>query len=264
MRVAHERRPAVLAGLLLLSFPLTLAGCIDDDRWDEAPVRLAVYGDSFTRGAAERPEVDWVVGVDPQFRSVLTRMRSVHEDAAAWNGAEDGARWRDLASRVESGRRDAQFVVVFLGLNDVCMGGFQESSFLWHVREGLERIREAHPGAVVTVLAVPEVTSYRALHAQVPQSRDLWSNTDYCRDALAPDASQRSIERARSRVASANRILESESDRQGFLFGEATLWPGFGLQDLSPHDYFHPNVRGEGRLAESVWSELAPLVHASR
>lgn len=254
-----------LAGAIVAS-----SGCLSGSTgaaWKAASLRLVAYGDSFTAGQyGEVHDRSWATGTDPSVPSVLQRLRASDPSVAAYNGALNGARMRDLPREVGRGPGGGDLVLILMGLNDVCVDSprFDPAAFERDTRTGFDAVHGTHPDAAVVVFAVPDPTRFRDLHRGNPDAERYWSRMPYCSDALAPGASPQQVAQARARVLAADDVLLAAAFGHGFLYSNRTEWPGFTGSDVSSFDYFHPSSTGEARLAAAAWDGLLKDVSTAR
>jgi lysophospholipase L1-like esterase len=221
---------------------------------------LVAYGDSFTQafefGPGDQPQQSWATGTDPAVDSILLRLRAIHPLAQGENAAVSGARMESLPKQVASTRDGATLVLIFLGINDACWHEpTPPALFETQAQAGFDAVSKAHPGADVVVYAIPDLARLGDLNADDPKAIEFRNAIDYCKPFWAPkDPVERAL--ALARWDQLNDALRRQALEHGFFFSQATVWPDFAPDDLSPVDWFHPTRAGEARLAEAAWRDV--------
>jgi lysophospholipase L1-like esterase len=227
------------------------------------PFSVVVHGDSFTAaldpGRGDRREISWASGTEPGLPSIRQELQSVHPGARVENVAFSGARMRDVALQAERAGSGADLVLVFLGINDLCVDRSPQSheTFSSDARAAFDLIRARHPGARVVVFAVPDLWRLHELHLEERRALELWRQIpDYCPEFFNPVPGPAAFLLAHDRLEDTNAALRQAARDHGFAYSDATLWPGWGLADFSEADFFHPSLSGEARLAAALWPDI--------
>lgn len=244
---------------------LLLNGCVaapSPDGASSKPYSMVVHGDSFTAAldlerGGDRKEMSWASGTEPGMASILQRLQASRPETIAANVAFSGARMGDVSKQAANAPKDADLVLVFLGINDLCMGA-TDQTYAADAADAFELIADAHPSARVVVFAISDLWRLHELHLALPEALALWGqDTGYCPEFFNPAPGPLAASIASARLEPFNDALQQAADRAGFEFSTATLWPGWTIEDFAG-DYFHPDVSGESRLAAAAWPDVAP------
>ena len=190
--------------------------------------------------------------------------------------AESGADSFSLLEQAQGAvRRQANYVTLFMGHNDVCQDDFSDiptdETFESNVRGALEELRTGLP-AGATVYLIGLVDIYRLY--QLGEELDafgfldcdvLWATTLLniypCGTMLSPANSEADRLFTRSRNLAFNAILErlareysTEDEERYYAYSDAPAQLDFRAEDVSPFDCFHPSAEGQRILAEETWS----------
>ncbi|MET8230768.1 GDSL-type esterase/lipase family protein [Micromonospora sp. NPDC005298] len=237
------------------------------------PGGIAALGDSISTGFAsclvltscERNS--WSTGDGLRVRSHYRRLLDQDPEirGRAYNHARPGARADALEGQAKAAVRDrADYVTVLIGANDVCRGGVDAmtpvAEFRADVDRGLRALRTGRPKARVLVVSIPDL--YRLWEVGHGDSRAVraWRR-GVCPALLANATSTAPADRTR-RSAVRDRIdaYNDELVKACRAYGSRCRHDGgavhgvrFTLDMLNPLDWFHPNVSGQGRLAEVTW-----------
>lgn len=261
-----------VAGVVTLLAVVALSGCLaaagpGTSPSPAKPFTLAVYGDSFTTawepGVGDQMDINWATGTEPGQQSILQRLRREFPDAQASNVAVGGQRVRDLAEQDGKVIPDADVVMVWMGINDLCRGSPAEDlAFREEVRAAFDVLASTHPDGNVVIFSIPDLWRLHEEHLKRPETAKFWSfHKDYCGDFFNPPAHPLAEALAKARLDLLNDALRAEADAHGFTYSEAISWPGLSLEDFS-HDYFHPNASGERRIAAAAWPVAGAVARA--
>jgi lysophospholipase L1-like esterase len=246
------------------------------------PALVGAIGDSLTVAfdadarLGPQPEHSWVVGTaaDDGVVSHLERLRALgghpavivaaRPGAAIATAATQAATVLDAARALQGG--ETAYVTVELGANDLCGSSFADvtsvDAFRRAAAAAFELLQDGLPtGSHLLVLSVPDVVRLRALVAAVPAARRLHRQYRVCESVLGQDADP---DQLRDRIRHYNSVLSglcddldrSTVDCRHDIPGDParSLFDAtFDLRDLSPLDYFHPSLVGQGRIADATW-----------
>lgn len=171
--------------------------------------------------------------------------------------------------------REANYVTLFMGHNDVCQNDFadipSDTEFEANVRAALETLRMGLP-AGSTIYLIGLVDIYKLY--QLGEDLDafgfldcdvLWATTLLniypCGTMLSPANTEADRLFTRSRNLAFNTILRdlaSEYNRDDidryYAYTDAAERIEFAADDVSPFDCFHPSANGQRLLSEATWT----------
>ncbi|EEP74421.1 lipolytic enzyme [Micromonospora sp. ATCC 39149] len=237
------------------------------------PAVMAALGDSISTGFAsclmlsscERNS--WSTGdglrVDSHYQRLVDRNPKLR--GAAHNHAKPGARAAALAGQAEAAVRDrADYVTVLIGANDACRDDVDAmtpaATFRKQVDEGLRVLRTGRPKARVLVVSIPDL--HRLWEVGHTDSRAVRAWRQGVCPALLADATSTAPDdvarraKVRDRIDAYNAQLKSACRAYGSRCrydGGAVHRVRFTLDLVNALDWFHPNVAGQGRLADVTW-----------
>ncbi|MGW1061652.1 GDSL-type esterase/lipase family protein [Micromonospora rubida] len=237
------------------------------------PAAMAALGDSITAGfgsclmlsSCERNS--WSTGdglrVDSHYQRLLDRNPKLR--GKAYNHAVPGARAAALAGQAEAAVRDrADYVTVLIGANDVCRDDVDAmtpvATFRGEVDRALKVLRKGRPKARVLVVSIPDL--YRLWEVGHTDSRAVRAWRHGICPALLADATSTAPDdvarraRVRDRIDAYNTQLKAACRAHGSRCrydGGAVHRVRFTLDLVNALDWFHPNVAGQGRLADATW-----------
>jgi lysophospholipase L1-like esterase len=254
------------------------AGCTDGassegaaDERPPAPRVMAALGDSITRAAAacgqhgDCVETSWATGSAEDLDSHAQRL-DLDDAGSRHNLAVSGSRVAGLGRQVEAAVQERpDYVTVLMGANDACAadeaGMTPIEEYTTAFDTALDALVLALPEARILVLSVPDLARLWEVGQDRPDVRGVWESTGVCRSMLADptdmsSAAQDRRDRVRARVQAYNAAMEAACDRHAprcRYDRNAVFDHRFGLDDLSPVDYFHPSRRGQATLAQVAW-----------
>ncbi|MEO3780033.1 GDSL-type esterase/lipase family protein [Micromonospora sp. B11E3] len=238
-----------------------------------SPAVMVALGDSISTGfgsclmLTSCQRNSWSSGdglrVDSHYRRLLDRDPRIR--GKAYNHAAPGARAAALAGQAEAAVRDrADYVTVLIGANDVCRGGVEAmtpvATFRAEVDRGLRVLRRGRPKARVLVVSIPDL--YRLWQVGHTDSRALRAWRHGVCPALLADAASTAPDDVARRAAVRQRIDAYNAELRAACraYGSRCRHDGgavhrvrFSLDLVNALDWFHPNVAGQGRLAEVTW-----------
>ncbi|RKR91424.1 lysophospholipase L1-like esterase [Micromonospora pisi] len=239
----------------------------------DLPSAMAALGDSITTGfgtcivLSNCQRNSWSTGdglrVDSHYRRLLEANPAIRGNGH--NHASTGARARQLTDQATAAVADkADYVTVLIGANDACRSRIEDMTEVTAFRAELDRalgvLKKGRPKARVLVVSIPDL--YRLWEIGHPEAEVVraW-NRGICPALLAnptstaaADANRRSIFRAR--IGAYNKELAAACRAYGSRCrydGGAVHRVRFSLDMLNRLDYFHPDVDGQGKLAEVTW-----------
>lgn len=267
----RRRISALALAAAALAFPL--AGCASSSD-PNAVDSMGAMGDSISRGfdactfLQECPAASWTTGTDTAVNSHFRRL--LVKDGAiaghAYNVAKVGATSADLPAQATAlAARKPDYVTVLMGANDACSDSEASmtsvATFRSRIDSALDTVDKARPGTRVLVTSVPDLYRLWQVGHGDARARLVWS-AGFCHTMLdapsstAPaDAARR--QRVRDRVVAYNGALAAScAAHAGCRYDDGAVFANqFTLADLSPFDYFHPNVAGQRKLAAATWAK---------
>jgi hypothetical protein len=263
-----RRSIAACIVLVLASFGL-IASC------SVPPVQVIVStGDSITRGFdacglfTECPNVSYATGTDPRtasvYRQLLVSTPSLrgHE----YNDAEIGARASDLFGQLAlAAYQKADVVTVLIGANDACAQTVGQmtpvADFRANIESAFNYFFSQRPGAKLMLSSVPDLFRVWQVAHTSSRAQSIWKVAGLCPSLLADPTSNTQGDQLRRAFVSLqiqkyNTVLASVCKAHGGCRydGGAVNRYRFRLSELSPYDYFHPNVMGHRALAGLTWN----------
>ncbi|MCX5201398.1 SGNH/GDSL hydrolase family protein [Streptomyces sp. NBC_00237] len=239
--------------------------------WDRSPSSLVAVGDSITRGfdacsvLADCPEASWATGTQTSVNSLAVRLLGAKGAAErSWNLAVTGSRISDLPRQMErAAEHRPELVTVMTGANDACRSSVEQMTSVGDFRASFERalreLRKALPKTQVYVASVPDLKRLWSQGRGNPLGTQVWKLgicPSMLGDAEVMDAAAVARRDAvRGRVVAYNSVLGEVCGRDAKCRydGGAVFNYAFGGAQLSPWDWFHPSVDGQGRLAEMAY-----------
>jgi lysophospholipase L1-like esterase len=251
-----------------------------------APARMAVLGDSITRGFnacgwyVDCTSRSWAGGSDSGVRSHYLRLRALNSSLVAYNDAASGARVNALAGQAASAvSQRADYVTILIGANDACTSSESTmtsvADFETRFRAAMSTLRQGSPNGLIFVASIPDVKRLWQVGKNNAAARSAWSLFGICQSLLANPTSTAAADvarrdRVRARVVNFNGVLAAVcAERPTCRFdGNAVFSYPFQLSQVSGWDYFHPNAAGQAVLASetyevSFWSS-AVTRHADK
>lgn len=234
---------------------------------------MAALGDSISTGfgtclvLGNCQRNSWSTGdglrVDSHYRRLLEANPAIRGNGH--NQAASGARARQLADQANGAvAAQADYVTVLIGGNDACRGRIEEMTEVTDFRAEVDRalavLKKGRPKARVLVVSIPDLYRLWEIGHAESQVVRVW-NRGICPALLAnptstaaADVNRRSVFRARidaynKELAAACRAYGSRCRHDGGAVHRVR----FSLDMLNRLDYFHPDVDGQGKLAEVTW-----------
>jgi lysophospholipase L1-like esterase len=239
-----------------------------------APVQTIVStGDSITRGFdacglfSDCPNISYATGSDPRtasvYRQLLVSTPSLRGHEI--NDAEIGARSSDLFGQLAlAAYQKADIATVLIGANDACAQTVGEMTTVTDFRAGIQSALNyffsQRPGARVMVSSIPDLYRVWQVAHTSTRAQAIWKAAGLCPSLLAnPTANTPSDQLRRAfvslQIQKYNVVLAAVcKTHAGCRYdGGAVNHYQFKLSELSPYDYFHPNVMGQRALAALTW-----------
>jgi lysophospholipase L1-like esterase len=239
----------------------------------DLPSSMVALGDSITAGfgtclsLSPCPRNSWATGdgslVNSHYKRILSGNPAMRGHAT--NLSTGGATVEDLPGQAAAavGHRP-DYVAILIGANDVCRARIGDmtstAQFETQVGVALNTVKAGIPKTRVLVVSLPDIYRVWELAHNRRSAQQAWAQ-GACPTLLAnptstapPDVQRRQA--FRDRIDAYNKILAKACQDYGprcRYDGGAVHKATFGLDELSPVDYFHPNAFGETRLAEVSW-----------
>jgi lysophospholipase L1-like esterase len=235
------------------------------------PTRMAVLGDSITRGFnacgwyVDCTSRSWAGGSDSGVNSHYLRLRALNGSLVAYNDAASGARVNALAGQAASAvSQRADYVTVLIGANDACTSSESAmtsvADFETRFRAAMDTLSQGVPNSLIFVSSIPDVKRLWQVGKDNFAARSAWSLFGICQSLLANPTSTAAADvarrdRVRARVVDFNGVLaEVCAERPTCRFdGNVVFSYPFQLSQVSGWDYFHPNAAGQTVLAAETY-----------
>ena len=236
------------------------------------PSSMASTGDSITRAfdvgwcclLSDAPQFSWSTGTDAQVNSQYQRLLALNPGISGrvFNDAKTGAKMWDLNGQLTTvATRKVDYVTVLMGANDVCTstiaGMTTPLDFQNQLRGALTNFFAASPTTKMQLLSIPDIYQLYLAGKDSASARNAWSFYGICQSMLRSSNTDADRKAVSDREAAFNSILAAECAK----FPDC-LWDDlasfnfrFPLSDLSPIDYFHPNINGQNDAASISWAK---------
>jgi lysophospholipase L1-like esterase len=239
----------------------------------DLPSSMVALGDSITAGygtclsLSACPRNSWATGdgslVNSHYKRILSGNPAMRGHAT--NLSTAGATVDDLPGQAAAavGHRP-DYVAILIGANDVCRPriGDMTSTTQFEVQVGvaLSTVKAGIPKARVLVVSLPDIYRVWEVAHNRRSAQQAWA-LGVCPTLLANPTSSApaDVQRRqafRDRIDAYDKILAKACQDYGprcRYDGGAVHKATFGLDELSPVDYFHPNAFGETRIADASW-----------
>lgn len=283
----------VLAVLVLLCLALAAPQALAQGKAQQLkPKRLSSTGDSMTEAIdAELPAAnhwaswangyygfwEWLLGLT-NVNSHNQRITKAFGSSGRANymEARSGADMFDFpAQAAQAVSRQANYVTVLMGHNDVCQDRFidipSDAVFEANFKKGMDTLKKFLPtGATVYVVGIVDIyrlwqvaDDKRALG--IVDCEVLWATTLLkwypCGTMLNPLIGEAGRQYTRSRNIAFNAILkkvteeyQADDDNHHYVFTDAVFLYPFVESQVSDIDCFHPSAPGQKKLSEITWN----------
>jgi lysophospholipase L1-like esterase len=232
---------------------------------------MASTGDSITRAfdvgwccfLADAPQYSWSTGTDPQVNSQYQRLLALNPGISGrvFNDAKTGAKMVDLDGQLTTvASRKVDYVTVLMGANDVCTstiaGMTPTATFQAQFQTALANFFRNSTTTKMQVLSIPNIYQLWLAGKDNASARNAWSFYGICQSMLRSSNSEADRQAVLAQENADNNALQAVCA----TFANC-LWDGyagfkfsFPLSDLSPIDYFHPNISGQNDAATISWN----------
>jgi len=229
-------------------------------------IYTGALGDSMTAGLnADAPfdqrNRNWSDGLEINSHAVrLAKKFGV--DVISKNVSVSGSTIESLASQTAKLLEDnykPDYVTILIGANDICKGDLrvEELSSLGKnlLAESIQMLIRANENVKIIVGAIPKIDFlYQLLHEDAT-CQENWRAFNICYKLLQSTKFER--ERGIVRWIAYNKMQKEVSALypKNVKFTSKISEEIFGLEDISRIDCFHPNMSGQGKIAEATWQE---------
>ncbi len=235
------------------------------------PNSMAALGDSITRAFdvccyyGDHPSNSWATGGSwfDSIQSHYERLRAIDPGIGGhqFNDAVTGAKMSDGPRQaLQAVSQGAQYVTVLLGANDLCTssvsGMTSPATFQQQFEATMATLDPDRRGIRVFVSSIPDVVQlWNVLHTN-GTARLVWSLAKICQSVLASSNGDAERQAVADRERQLNGVLGEVCSRYANCrFDQlATFNFQFSAGDVSVLDYFHPDLDGQRKLAESTWA----------
>lgn len=238
------------------------------------PGSMAALGDSITAGVGSCLAYlacvrnSWATGtgedVDSHYQRILAKNPKIK--GHAYNFAVPGAEASGLAAQATRAV-DARvsYVTVLIGANDACAGSVEGMTSVARFREGvdrgLNRLKKGLPKARVLVVSVPDLYRLWQVGRDDAEVVRVWRAGGVCPSMLTDPASTAAADEKRRRAVR-DRIDAYDGELRAACekYGSRCRWDDGAVHDvrfsidlLNTFDFFHPNLKGQNKLADVTW-----------
>ncbi|WP_436537026.1 SGNH/GDSL hydrolase family protein [Actinoplanes sp. HUAS TT8] len=238
------------------------------------PASMAALGDSITAGVGSClaylacSRNSWSTGtgddIDSHYRRILAKNPKIK--GHAYNYAEPGAEASALAGQATRAvDAKVSYVTVLIGANDACagtVGGMTSvATFRANVDRGLGRLKKGLPKARVLMASIPDLYRLWQVGRDDAEVVRVWRAGGVCPSMLADPASDAAADEQRRRAVRDRIDAYDEELRAACVkYGSRCRWDDgrvhdvrFSIDLLNTFDFFHPNLKGQNKLAEVTY-----------
>ena len=229
-------------------------------------IYTGALGDSMTAGLnADAPfdqrHRNWSDGLEINSHAVrLAKKFGV--EVISKNVSVSGSRIENLASQTAKLLEDnykPDYVTILIGANNICDGDLRVEglSSLGKnlLSESIQSLIRANENVKIIVGAIPKIDFlYELLHEDAT-CQENWRAFNVCDKLLRSTKFQR--EKGVVRWNAYNEMQKEVSAMypKNVKFTSKISEEIFGVEDISRIDCFHPNMAGQGKIAETTWQE---------
>jgi lysophospholipase L1-like esterase len=263
-------RKSLLIGTFVVSFALfatASAAAVSPP----LPDRMAAIGDSITRAAdvccfyGDHPRKSWATGDDPN-DAILSHYERIlaGNPGMAGNGFNEsvsGAKMSDAPGQAAEAVADAaQYVTILMGANDVCTSSIDSMTpvdvYRSQFQATMDGLAGLPPDAHVFVSSIPSVYRLWQIFHDDPAAQLVWALAQICQSMLSPSNTEADRQLVLQRERDFNDVLAQVcAQYANCRFDRYAVFKfRFARTDVSKLDYFHPNLRGQKRLAAITWA----------
>jgi len=291
----------ILSALILMCFFLIVPQTYGADKASQLnPKRLSSTGDSMTEAIdSELPAAnhwaswangyhgfwEWLLGLTDVYSHNQRITKNFGSSGRAnYMEAKSGSDMFDFPGQAaQSVSRQASYVTVLMGHNDVCQNTFAEipndEVFKAKFEEGMDKLKAGLPaGATVYVVGIVDIYRLWQVAADkralgIVDCEVLWATSLLkwypCATMLSPLIGEAGREYTRGRIIGFNAILKRVTEeynsapdsRHYYVFTDAIFKYPFVESQVSDIDCFHPSASGQKELSRVIWSAGPFKIH---
>jgi lysophospholipase L1-like esterase len=235
------------------------------------PSSIASLGDSITRAFdvccfyGDHPSNSWATGnsrldgIQSHYERLLVRNPAI--GGHQFNDAVTGAKMADGPGQAQRAvAQGAQYVTILLGANDLCTSSLATmtpvATFRQQFQSTMATLDPDARNVHVFVSSIPNVLQlWNVLHTN-GAARFVWSVAKICQSLLAASNGDAQRQAVFAREQQLNQVLDDVCGQYANCrFDQlATFNTQFTAGDVSVLDYFHPDLDGQRKLAETTWN----------
>ncbi|MFG1608107.1 SGNH/GDSL hydrolase family protein [Actinoplanes sp. NPDC049265] len=237
------------------------------------PASMAALGDSITAGVGSCVTLvacsrnSWSTGGGSAVESHYLRIRDANDKIRGNNDnfAAPGARAEDLAGQADRAvQAKPAYVTVMIGVNDACTGRVDDMTsareFRAGIDAGLTRLKKGLPKSRILIVSLPDVYRLWKVGKDDERAVRAWSR-GVCQSLLSRPASTADADtQRRGRVRDRLDDYDEQLRQACAAYGRRCRWDGgavhavrFDLDLVNQLDYFHPNAKGQNRIADATY-----------
>jgi lysophospholipase L1-like esterase len=262
-----RQRHLTLAAIAAAAAVCASACAAPAPRGPALPNSMASTGDSITRAydidwlhvLSDTPQASWSTGysgVSSQYQRLLALNPAIA--GRDYNDAKTGAKMADLDGQVMAAKtQGVQYLTVLMGANDLCSktGMTPTATFQAQFDRALADFTANNPNAKVFVSSIPNIYQLWSVQRSNPAAQNTWKFFGICQSMLSSTNTEAQRQLVVAQESADNAILQADCAAQPACRFDnfATYNFSFPASDVSPVDYFHPNLAGQNDLARVSW-----------
>lgn len=239
---------------------------------------MAALGDSITQGAnscvpwQECPENSWSIGTNPAVFSEYQRLQLLNHKhkVKVFDNAHSGTKVKDLIDQATiTTTQKPEYITILSGSNDACAPSIDtmtsSADFKKSAEETLSMLNNKLPRSTIFVASIPNINNLWKEGHTSPEAIKKWEEGKICQSLLANPTSMDKQDQDRrtifsQRVKQYNKIWQNVCANASNCFYDygAVYNTHFTMKELTPVDYFHPNMLGQAKIAAATWG-FTPL-----
>ncbi|MEO5668688.1 MAG: GDSL-type esterase/lipase family protein [Bdellovibrionota bacterium] len=250
--------------------------------WTElvVAIRAMAYGLTSNLSTIEARKLSWSSGYDTKGRVEshayrISKIQDLKQSIPSYNAAVTGAESGDIQSQVDRmnqwsiktvNKQFPDYVTLMIGPNDACANSPEEmvdtNTYYSNVVKIVDEMLAKSPDTKIVVGSIPNIELLRTVAKDARlywgvKCEALWKKANLCPTLTTlSDPYQRAIvgNRIKDYNNALQEIVESRRASVGdrIRFAPQTFQEVFSADELSI-DCFHPNTRGQQRVANATW-----------